>query len=164
MTISIYQASVPAFLSMLKNLTAFLDKAEAFAVEHKIAEDVLLNWLAPDMFPFSAGVPSPLISPRERHSARPAPRCELPGRREDFRGAESAHRQDRDVRAGPERGTSTVRRNATSHSRSAARDALQRPSPVGALRVANFYSATAAYAILRRCGVELGKRDFLGGI
>ena len=29
----------------------------------------------------------------------------------------------------------------------------------------NFYfHATAAYAILRRCGVELGKRDFLGGI
>jgi len=27
----------------------------------------------------------------------------------------------------------------------------------------NFYfHATAAYAILRRCGVELGKRDFLG--
>jgi len=29
----------------------------------------------------------------------------------------------------------------------------------------NFYfHATAVYAILRRCGVELGKRDFLGGI
>ena len=37
MTISMYQASVPAFLSMLKNLAAFLDKAEAFAAEHKIA-------------------------------------------------------------------------------------------------------------------------------
>jgi hypothetical protein len=29
----------------------------------------------------------------------------------------------------------------------------------------NFYfHLTAAYTILRHCGVELGKRDFLGGI
>src|SRR4029079_2634004 len=33
------------------------------------------------------------------------------------------------------------------------------------IRVPNFYfHLTAAYAILRHCGVELGKRDFLGGI
>ena len=29
----------------------------------------------------------------------------------------------------------------------------------------NFYfHATTAYAILRRCGIEIGKRDFIGGI
>ena len=57
MSISMYQASVPVFLSMLKNLTAILDKAEAFAAEHKVAPEVMLNWrLAPDMFPFSRQV------------------------------------------------------------------------------------------------------------
>jgi hypothetical protein len=25
-----------------------------------------------------------------------------------------------------------------------------------------YFHATAAYAILRRCGLEIGKRDFLG--
>jgi hypothetical protein len=47
-----YAASVPAFLQMLKNLTAILEKAEAFAEERDIEPEVMLNWrLAPDMFP-----------------------------------------------------------------------------------------------------------------
>ena len=57
MKMSMYQASVPAFLSMLKNLTAIIEKAEAFAAEHNIAPEVMINWrLAPDMFPFSRQV------------------------------------------------------------------------------------------------------------
>ena len=52
MSLSMYQASVPAFLKMLGNLTAILEKAEAFAAERKLDETVLLNWrLAPDMYP-----------------------------------------------------------------------------------------------------------------
>jgi uncharacterized protein len=31
MSLSMYQASVPAFLQMLKSLSAILDKAEAYA-------------------------------------------------------------------------------------------------------------------------------------
>ena len=51
MSFGMYQASVPAFLAMLKNLTAILDKAEAYAAERKIDPEVLLNWrLTPDMF------------------------------------------------------------------------------------------------------------------
>jgi len=51
MSFGMYQASVPALLSMLKNLTAILDKAEAYAAERKIDPEVLLNWrLTPDMF------------------------------------------------------------------------------------------------------------------
>jgi hypothetical protein len=53
MSLSMYQASVPAFLQMLNNLSAILDKAEAFAGNRKIDPEVLLNYrLAPDMFPF----------------------------------------------------------------------------------------------------------------
>src|SRR3990170_6989523 len=53
MSLSMYQASVPAFLQMLGNLSAILDKAEAFAAERKIDPEVLLAWrLTPDMFPF----------------------------------------------------------------------------------------------------------------
>jgi uncharacterized protein len=52
MSFGMYAASVPAFLQMLKNLTAILEKAEAFAEERDIEPEVMLNWrLAPDMFP-----------------------------------------------------------------------------------------------------------------
>src|SRR4029450_11345000 len=53
MSLSMYQASVPAFLQMLNNLSAVLDKAEAHAGNRKIDPEVLLNYrLAPDMLPF----------------------------------------------------------------------------------------------------------------
>ena len=52
MSLSMYQASVPAFVQMLNNLSAILDKAEARAQDRKIEPEVLLNYrLAPDMLP-----------------------------------------------------------------------------------------------------------------
>ncbi|MGB3390540.1 MAG: DUF1993 family protein, partial [Pseudaminobacter sp.] len=51
MTLSMYQASVPVFLSMLENLSNILARAEAYATERKIDPAVLLTArLAPDMF------------------------------------------------------------------------------------------------------------------
>ena len=53
MSLSMYQASVPAFVQMLNNLSAILDKAEAHAKNRKVDPEVLLNYrLAADMFPF----------------------------------------------------------------------------------------------------------------
>src|SRR5262245_57576203 len=53
MSLSMYQASIPAFVQMLNNLSVILDKAEAHAVNRKIDPEVLLNYrLAPDMHPF----------------------------------------------------------------------------------------------------------------
>ena len=50
MSLSMYQASVPAFVQILNNLSAILDKAEAYAKNRKIDPEVLLNYrLAPDM-------------------------------------------------------------------------------------------------------------------
>jgi uncharacterized protein len=43
MSLSMYQASVPVFVTMLNNLTAILEKAEASAKERNIEESVLLN-------------------------------------------------------------------------------------------------------------------------
>src|SRR4029453_10085701 len=52
MTISMYQASVPAFIRALNNLAAILEKGAAHAQARKIEEAVLLNSrLFPDMFP-----------------------------------------------------------------------------------------------------------------
>ena len=53
MSLSMYQASIPAFVQMLNNIAAILDKAEAHAGNRKIDPEVLLNYrLAPDMLPF----------------------------------------------------------------------------------------------------------------
>ena len=53
MSLSMYQASIPAFIQMLNNFSAILDKAEAHARNRQIEPEVLLNYrLAPDMLPF----------------------------------------------------------------------------------------------------------------
>src|SRR5256886_15709489 len=52
MTISMYQASAPRFASMLRNLSAILDKAQAYCEAKKIEPAVLTgSRLYPDMFP-----------------------------------------------------------------------------------------------------------------
>ena len=57
MPISMYQASVPVFQKMLKNLDGILDKAAASAESRKFDPAVLLNArLAPDMYPFTRQV------------------------------------------------------------------------------------------------------------
>ena len=53
MSLSMYQASIPAFVQMLNNLSAIMDKAEAHARSREIDPEVLLSYrLAPDMLPF----------------------------------------------------------------------------------------------------------------
>jgi hypothetical protein len=57
MSLSMYQASIPAFLHMLGNLSKILDKAAAHAEEKKIDPAIFVNArLAPDMFPLSRQV------------------------------------------------------------------------------------------------------------
>ncbi len=53
MTLSMYEASAPCFVSMLRNLDGILGKAQAHAVAKKIEPSVLLTArLFPDMFTF----------------------------------------------------------------------------------------------------------------
>ena len=59
MQISMYQASAPRFANTLKNLSAILDKAQAYADAKKIDPRVLTAArLFPDMFPMSRQVQS----------------------------------------------------------------------------------------------------------
>src|SRR5262249_38283531 len=99
MSFGMYAASVPTFLHMLKNLTAILEKAEAFAKDRDIEPEVLVNWrLAPDMLPlsnqiqiaadFAKGTTARLVR-------RAGPK--LSRRGDHPRRAEGPHRQDREV-------------------------------------------------------------------
>lgn len=57
MTISMYQASVPVFVRMLRNLDLILDKGKTYAEVKKIAPNVLPGLrLIADMFPLSKQV------------------------------------------------------------------------------------------------------------
>jgi hypothetical protein len=166
MALSMYQASVPAFLQMLKSLSAILDKAEAHTAERKIDPAVLLGYrLAPDMFPLTrqvqiatdhakgccarlAGVEVPKYPDDETSLAdlksRIARTVELVRgfRPEDIDGSE-----ERDIAL-----TAGTRQLQFTGQQYLVHFALP-----------NFYfHTTAAYAILRHCGVPIGKRDFLG--
>jgi hypothetical protein len=163
-----YQASVPAFLTMLKNLTAILDKAEAYAADREIDPQVLLSWrLAPDMFPFTrqiqiaadfakgttarlAGKDVPKYADDEKSFAELKARIAKTVKfvesiaAKDFDGSES-----RDI-------TLTV----------GGQELRFKGEPyLVHFALPNFYfHATTAYDILRRCGVDIGKRDFIGAI
>jgi uncharacterized protein len=168
MSISMYQAAVPAFLQMLHSLSAVLDKAEAHAAERKIDQAVLLQYrLAPDMFPLIcqvqiatdlakgccarlAGVDVPTYADDETTftdlRARIARTVEFV---RGFRPEQIDGSEERDL-------------TITAGSRQ-----LQFKGQQYFLHFAlpNFYfHTTAAYAILRHCGVPIGKRDFLGAL
>ena len=168
MSFGMYQASVPAFLTMLKNLTAILDKAEAYVADREIDPQVLLSWrLAPDMFPltrqvqiaadFAKGTTARLAGKEvPKYADDETSFAELKARiaktvkfvesiaAKDFDGSES-----RDI-------TLTV----------GGQELRFKGEPyLVHFALPNFYfHATTAYDILRRCGVDIGKRDFIGAI
>lgn len=166
MSFAMYQASVPAFVTMLNNLNAILDKAEAFAEERKIAPEVLLNWrLAPDMFALTRQVQIACDMAKgaaARLSGREVPKyaddeksfAELKARIaktvkfiESVPAKEIDGSEDRDI-------TLTVGGQE--------RRFKGAPYLVHFVLPNLYFHATVAYAILRRCGLDIGKRDFLG--
>lgn len=168
MTISMYQASVPVFLKTLGNLAAILDKGAGFAAAKKIDPSVLLTYrLAPDMLNLTrqvqiaadhakravarlAGIEAPAYEDNEASFADLKARIDKtiafiktlkPGQ---IDGAE-----DRDI-ALKVGGSDTTLTGQTY--------LLHNALPNF------FFHTTTAYAILRHCGVEVGKKDFIGQV
>jgi hypothetical protein len=167
-TISMYQASVPAFQRGLAALDAILDKAAAYAEERKIDPAVLTSArLAPDMHPLSrqvhllsdtakgacarlAGLPVPSFADTETTfpelKARIAKTLDFIAtvKPEQIDGSEG---RDISLRAGP------------------TELSFKGQDYLATFALPNFYfHVTTAYAILRHNGVPLGKRDYLAGI
>ncbi len=167
MAFTVYDASVPIFTRMLTSLSHVMSKGAAFAEARRIDPVVLLGTrLYPDMFPLSSQVQlatdhakgaSARLSQTEvpKFADTEATFAELAGRiektlafiggidRSAFDGADT-----RDVTlmlGGKER---------------------VHPGPTYLTTIALpnfFFHVTTAYAILRQIGVEIGKRDFVGG-
>lgn len=166
---SMSRAAIPSFEIGLNALSAILDKAQAHAEAKRFDPAVLLDWrLFPDMFPLKrqvqiacdlanhggsrlAGVEPPKHEDKETTIAELKARiAKVIAFVKSLDAAQIDGAADREITfpLGPER---------KGHMRGA--DYLNH------FVLPNFYfHLSTAYAILRHCGVELGKRDFLAGI
>jgi hypothetical protein len=167
MTISMYKASVPIFVQFLTSLSALLDKAAAFAEAKKVDPSVLLNMrLAPDMFPLLRQVRA-----ATDHAINACGR--LAGAdRPTFSNTEATIPELKDRIAKTLDFLKSLKPGQIDGTED---EEIKFTLPSGATRefrgqslllnnsLPNFYfHCTTAYDILRHCGVELGKRDFMG--
>jgi uncharacterized protein len=169
MPLSMSQASLSVFEINLNALSGVLDKAEAYAVAKKIDPAVLLHSrLAPDMFDLVRQV-----QVATDHARRGAAR---------LAGVEPAVFEDTETTIGQlkTRLAKTVAYLTTLDRKQIDSSADREitfplgPTNKGNMKgddylnhfvLPNFYfHVTAAYAILRHCGVDIGKRDFMGAI
>ena len=168
MPYSMSQTGLSTFEIGLNALSGVLDKAAAYATAKKIDPAVLLGYrLAPDMFALARQV-QVACDQAKNGSARLA-------------GAEPPKFEDNETTLDQlkERVARTVAYLKTLDAKAidgaADREITFPLGPnkgqmIGAdylnhFVLPNFYfHLTAAYAIVRHCGVEVGKRDFLGGI
>ena len=161
-----YQASVPRFVNILKNLTGILDKAQAHVDAKKIDVSVLTNYrLFPDMLPMTtqvliacdaakgvvarlAGIEIPGYEDNEKTlSDLKARIAKTIAFIESVTPAQIDGTEDKDI--------VTKRGDKETHYKGM-QFLLGHALP-------NFYfHVTTTYNILRHNGIEIGKRDFLG--
>ena len=166
MKLSMYQASAPRFVNMLKNLSALLDKAQAHAEAKKIDPAALTAFrLYPDMFPLTRQVQIACDTAK--------------GAVARLAGVEIPRHEDTE-QTFPELQARIAKTVAFVESVKPAQvDGSEEKEIVLKLRGQDvkfsglqylfgsahpnfFFHVTTAYNILRHNGVEVGKRDFLG--
>jgi hypothetical protein len=166
MTISMYQASIPAFQRTLKALSAILDKAAAHAAARKIDQAVFMAArLSPDMLAFPRQIH--IAADFAKNTAARLAGVEPPKYADDEKTFDELKARIAKTLAYIE----TIKPGQIDGSEG--RDIT---IPIGGkpttfkgqdylveFALPNFYfHTTTAYAILRHNGVEIGKRDFLG--
>jgi len=166
MSLSMYQASIPAFIRGLDVLATLVGKARTFAEENKIAPEVLVNArLAPDMFPFSSqiqrasdtsklaaerltGIKSPRLEDNESTFAELQER--IVKTIDYLKSVDAAHFENSEER--------TVTLNFGEF-----KPTFRGDEYLLGFALPNFYFHVAtAYDILRHNGLKIGKLDFLG--
>jgi uncharacterized protein len=168
MPISMLEASTPRFVAGLRNLSAFLSKAQAHAAEHKWDDNVLLQArLFPDMFPLVRQVQ--ITCDTARGAVARLADVEVPRYEDTETSFEELQARIQKVIAFIEQVDGSKLEGSESRP-------IQLKLRVGDLHfVGNQYllgwawpnfhfHMTTAYAILRHNGVPLGKMDFLGKV
>ena len=166
MNISMYQASAPRFVNILKNLSAILDKAQAYADARMVDPTVLASCrLYPDMLPMArqvqiasdtakgavarlAGIDVPKYEDTEQTlaelKARIAKTIEFIG---TIKPAQIDGSEDREITL--KLGGKDVKFNGLQYL-------------LGFAHPNFYFHVTTAYDILRHNGVEIGKSDYIG--
>jgi hypothetical protein len=169
MPFTMSQASLPTFEIGLNALSAVLDKAAAHAAAKKIDPSVILSWrLAPDMFGLGRQVQ--VAADQAKNGSARLAGVEPP----KFEDTETTIDQLKERLAKTVAFLKTL--DAKAIDASAEREITFPLGPTNKGHMAgadylnhfmlpNFYfHLTAAYACARACGVDVGKRDFLGNI
>jgi hypothetical protein len=167
MTVSMYSVSIPVFIQHLNGLNTVLDKAAAWAAARKVNEADLLNMrLSPDMFNLARQVRA-----ATDHAANTAGRLSgkdlLKHTNEETTIAQLKERIAKtidylkSVKQSEVDGTEGKEIKITFPS-GQTRDFTGQSLLLGNAMPNFFFHATTAYDILRQCGVEIGKRDFMG--
>jgi hypothetical protein len=166
MTISMYQASVPAFIRALNNLAAILEKGAAHAQARKIEEAVLLtSRLYPDMFPLARQVQ--LATDTARSGAARLAGVECPAYEDKEATFQELLLRVRNTVAfletlKPAQIDGGEDKTISWQSRSSTKSMQGLPYLMNHLLPNIHFHVTTAYGILRHNGVEIGKKDFLG--
>ena len=166
---SMSKASLPAFEIGLNALSSVLDKADAYAAAKKIDPSVLLNFrLFPDMFTLTRQVQI-AADQAKNGSARLAgvepPRFEDTETTLDQVKARLAKTVAFLKTLDPSKIDASADREITFPLGPTNKGHMKGDDYLNHFVLPNFYfHLTAAYAILRHCGVDIGKRDFMGAI
>ncbi len=166
---SMSQASLPVFEINLNALSAMLDKAEAYAASKKIDPTVLLHSrLSPDMFDFTRQIQ--VATDQARRGAARLAGVEPPS--VEDKETTIAQLKDRLAKTvaylktlDPKKIDAAADREITFPLGPTNKGHMKGDDYLNHFVLPNFYfHCTAAYAILRHCGVDIGKRDFMGEI
>jgi hypothetical protein len=162
-----YQVSVPVFIRHLNNLSSILKKAEAHAIAKKIEPEIFINArLSPDMYPLSRQVQ--IAADVVKGGAARLGNVEVPS----FPDTEKTfpELQARITKTIDFLKTfQTVQIDGSEDRKITLKIGGQEMSFAGQPYLLNFvlpnlfFHISIAYSILRHNGVELGKKDFLGG-
>lgn len=167
MTISMHQLSVATFTQFLDSLSDLLDHAAAHAEKRKIDPSILLNTrLYPNMYNLTrqvgeairhavlscallAGVEPPVFPDADPDI--PELKARIAATKDFLRGLQPAK-----INGTEEKEVTFIFRNGTTRKFTGQSLLLTFSVPQF------FFHVTTAYDILRHCGVELVKKDFLG--
>lgn len=166
MTLSMYQASVPLLSHSLNSLVGILQKGAAYADAKKVEPSVLLaTRLYPDMFPLSRQVQ--IASDIARRGVARLAGVEAPPMEDkETNFAELIHRLEETIAylkgftADQIDGTETKTIELPIGKETLTFDGQTFLLYFVLPNV--YFHVTTTYDILRHCGVEVGKRDFLG--
>jgi uncharacterized protein len=169
MSANLYQASVPAFLQMLKSLSSILTKTAAHAEAKKIDPSVYVNArLAPDMHPLARQIQ--MVSDTAKGAAARLAGIEVPSMPDtEVTLAELQQRiaKTADFLSGlkPEQFEGSAERSVELTVGPGQKMTFKGATYLTHFALPNFYfHVTTAYDIVRHNGVEVGKRDYLGSV